>query len=157
MLPRYPKIYTCSWETLVMVMLLWIICYARPVMCTELFSHHQCWLELDILQFRSQFFPCWNIHVHGFDVAYWHCNWSLRILAMVLHNILKRDHAYLVVVFLSIIVGDFTRKVHDPHLKRNLSAAIGFLIGVLFCGWEMCHLVISTCVGTVIMKTLKSG
>lgn len=75
---------------------------------------------------------------------------------MVLHNFLKRDYAYLVVAASAIAIGTFIRRMHNAQRKRTVSSTVGFLVALLFCGWEVLHSMVSIAIGTILMNSLKS-
>lgn len=75
---------------------------------------------------------------------------------LAITNGLRRDHAYIILVTFSILLGSITRNIRNATAKKIAMAAIGFGSVLCFCGTETLHSLICIIVGITMIKLFKT-
>jgi len=61
------------------------------------------------------------------------------------------DVIYILLLFLSVLLGDVVRRIGDPKTKQNISTLFGSIIVVLVSRWHAIHCLIEAAVNGLII------
>lgn len=65
---------------------------------------------------------------------------------------IKRDHAYIITVLSTILLGSLVRKIRNVVVKQFIASLLGFTAVIVFCGAESLYSLVSVVVGTCMIK-----
>lgn len=66
------------------------------------------------------------------------------------------DIVYLLLLILSVGLGDFTRRLESAHIKQLVSSSFGVLVVLVVSGWHALHCLIETTVNAIIICCLPA-
>jgi hypothetical protein len=66
------------------------------------------------------------------------------------------DLIYLLLLLVTIVLGDVIRRIESPQLKQYSATCVGIVICIVVSGFHICHAIVETAINAIIICYLPS-